>query len=128
LDFLALQTELNARLHGNIANAAFLVQLKTWLNLGRKYIVALNPDFDFLQLKTTVALVADQVEYGLSGELVKLNQDEVYLTTTRQPIEFIDVRASGKPNMVSGTPRNFRLAGYRTIQIFPPPNFRRCYC
>ncbi len=122
MDFQALQIELNARLHGNISNAPFLVQLKTWVNLGRKYIVALNPDWDFLQTTATVVLVADQIEYSLAADLVKINQDEIILTATRTVLENPDVQAAGKPDVTSSTPSHFRLAGYKKIQLLPPPN------
>jgi len=122
MDFLALFTELNARLHGDATNAAFLVQLKTWTNLARKYIVALNPDWDFLQKTTTEPLVALQVEYTLDAELVKLNQDEVILTSSRKILEFLDVRASGSPDLTPGEPTHFRLAGYQQIQLLAPPS------
>ena len=122
MDFQALFTELNARLHGSITNAAFLVQLKTWTNLARKYIVALNPDWDFLQKTATKALIALQVEYTLDAELVKINQDEVILTSSRKVLEFLDVRASGSPDLTPGSPTHFRLAGYQTIQLLAPPS------
>jgi hypothetical protein len=121
LDFLALQTELNARLHGDLGNTAFLVQLKTWVNLARKYIVALNPDWDFLQTETTFALVANQIPYTLATDLVKINQDEIRLTTSRKVLELLDVRKSGDPETTSSEPTHFRLSGYQSIQIFPPP-------
>ena len=121
MDFLALQTELNARLHGDLTNAAFLVQLKTWVNLARKYIVALNPDWDFLQTEATVALVATQIPYTLAADLVKINQDEVRLTVSRKTLEPFDVRKSGNPDITPSEPTHFRLSGYQTIQIFPPP-------
>jgi hypothetical protein len=122
MDFEALQIELNARLHGNIANPAFLVQLKTWTNLARKYIVALNPDWDFLQTTTIELLIADQIEYTLAADLVKINQDEVILTASRKVIEHLDVRGSGSPDITSGEPTHFRLAGYQTIQLLGPPS------
>lgn len=122
MDFQDLQIELNARLHGNIANATFLVQLKTWINLARKYIVALNPDWDFLQTTATVTLVASQIEYSLAADLVKINQDEIILTATRTVLENPDVQGAGKPDVTPGTPSHFRLAGYQKIQLLPPPN------
>lgn len=121
MDFEALQIELNARLHGNIANPAYLVQLKTWVNLARKYIVALNPDWDFLQTEGVEPLIADQIDYVLEADLVKINQDEIRLTASRKVLELMDVRKSGDPEITSDVPTHFRLSGYQTIQIFPPP-------
>lgn len=122
MDFQALQIELNARLHGDIVNPAFLVQLKTWVNLARKYIVALNPDWDFLQTEATVALVAGQIPYTLATDLVKINKDEVRLTSSRKVLELFNVGKSGDPETISDEPTHFRLSGYQTIQIFPPPS------
>lgn len=122
MDFEALQIELNARLHGDIANPAYLVQLKTWVNLARKYIVALNPDWDFLQTEGVEPLIASQIDYVLEADLVKINQDEVRLTTTRKPLEFFDNRGSGNPEITDEEPTHFRLSGYQTMQIFPPPS------
>jgi len=122
MDFQGLFTELNARLHGDITNATFLVQLKTWTNLARKYIVALNPDWDFLQTTTTEPLIADQIAYTLAADLVKINQDEIILTTSRKVIEHLDVRGSGSPDITSGEPTHFRLAGYQAIQLLGPPS------
>lgn len=121
MDFLALQTELNARLHGDLTNAVFLVQLKTWVNLARKYIVALNPDWDFLQTEATFALVANLIPYSLATDLVKINQDEIRLTESRKVLGRMDVRKSGDPEIVPSAPTHFRLSGYQNIQIFPPP-------
>ena len=121
MDFLALQTELNARLHGDIANVDFLVQLKTWVNLARKYIVSLNPDWDFLQTEATFALVESQIDYALAADLVKLNQDEVKLTASRKVLEHFDNRKSGNPEITDSEPTHFRLSGYQNIQIFAPP-------
>ena len=122
MDFLALQTELNARLHGNIANVAFLVQLKTWVNLARKYIVALNPDWDFLQTEGVEPLIATQIDYVLEADLVKINQDEVRLTASRKVLEHFNNRKSGDPEITVEEPTHFRLSGYQMIQIFPPPS------
>jgi len=122
MDFQALQIELNARLHGNISNAAFLVQLKTWLNLARKYIVALNPDWDFLQTTTVEALIANQINYVLNTDIVKINQDEIILTASRKVLELPDVQKAGDPDITPGTPTHYRLAGYQQIQLLPPPN------
>ncbi len=122
MDFEQLQIELNARLHGDIANPAFLVQLKTWVNLARKYIVALNPDWDFLQTEGVEPLIADQIDYVLEADLVKINQDEIRLTVSRKVLELMDVRKSGDPDILSDVPTHFRLSGYQTMQIFPPPN------
>jgi len=121
LNFLELQTELNARLHGTTANAVFLVELKTWINLARKYIVALNPDWDFLQVTRDEPLIENQIEYTLESDLVKINQDEVKLTTTKKVLKFLDVRASGNPDITPGEPTHFRLAGYQIMQLFGPP-------
>lgn len=121
MDFEALQIELNARLHGDLTNATFLVQLKTWSNLARKYIVALNPDWDFLQTEATVALVASQIPYSLATDLVKINPDEVRLTVSRKVLENFDIKTSGNPETDDGEPSHFRLSGYQSIQIFPPP-------
>lgn len=121
MDFQALQIQLNARLHGNIANTAFLVQLKTWVNLSRKYIVALNPDWDFLQTETTFTLIANQIPYALAADLVKINQDEVRLTASRKVLEVFDNKQSGDPEITASEPTHFRLSGYQNIQIFPPP-------
>lgn len=122
MDFQSLQIELNARLHGDITNVAFLVQLKTWINLGRKYIISLNPDWDFLQTEATFALVESQIPYSLAIDLVKINQDEVRLTASRKVIEVFDNRQSGDPEVDDGEPTHFRLSGYQNMQIFPPPN------
>lgn len=121
MDFEALQIELNARLHGDIANVSYLVQLKTWVNLSRKYIVALNPDWDFLQTDGVEVLIANQIDYTLEADLVKINQDEVRLTASRKTIEFFDNRGSGNPEVTADEPTHFRLSGYQKIQIFPPP-------
>lgn len=122
MDFQALQIELNARLHGDIANVAFLVQLKTWVNLGRKYIISLNPDWDFLQTEATFALVASQIPYALATDLVKINQEEVRLTASRKVLELFDNKQSGDPEITDDEPTHFRLSGYQNIQIFPPPS------
>ena len=121
MDFEDLQIELNARLHGDIANVAFLVQLKTWVNLSRKYIVALNPDWDFLQTEGVEPLIASQIDYVLEADLVKINQDEVRLTASRKVLEPFDNRKSGDPEITDDEPTHFRLSGYQNMQIFPPP-------
>lgn len=121
MDFIDLQTELNARLHGTQGNIAFVVQLKTWVNLARKYIVALNPDWDFLQTEGVEPLIASQIDYDLEADLVKINQDEVRLTSSRKVIEPFDNRKSGDPEITDEEPTHFRLSGYQKIQIFPPP-------
>lgn len=122
MDFLALQVELNARLHGDIANVPFLVQLKTWVNLARKYVVALNPDWDFLQTTATETLVDSQVNYTLNTDIVKINQDEIILTATRRVLLLPDVQKAGDPDLTPGIPTHFRLAGYQQIQLLPPPS------
>lgn len=121
MDFEALQIELNARLHGDIDNPAFLVQLKTWVNLSRKYIVALNPDWDFLQTEGVEPLIESQIDYVLEADLVKINQDEVRLTVSRKSLAFFDNRGSGNPEITEDEPTHFRLSGYQKMQIFPPP-------
>lgn len=122
MDFQGLQIELNARLHGNIANAAFLVQLKTWVNLARKYISALNPDWDFLQRVDVIPLVENQIDYSLTTDLMKINQDEIILTASRKVLELPDVHKAGNPDVTPGTPTHYRLSGYRHIQLLPPPD------
>jgi hypothetical protein len=124
MDFSDLYGELNRRLHGETTNATFLAALKVWINLARKQIVAFNPDWYFLQAKTTEALIADQISYSLASDVVKINPEEVRLTTTKTRLvhaETKDFELISDPT-VSATPTHFRLVGYQSMDLYPPPN------
>jgi hypothetical protein len=125
MDFSDLYGELNRRLHGDTSNTTFLAELKGWINLARKQIVAFNPDWYFLHTTATVALVNAQSQYTLASDLVKINPEEVRLTTTKTRLEHIETKdfefVLATPT-TAATPTHFRLAGFQTIQLYPPPN------
>lgn len=125
MNFGALYAELNGRLHGSTSNATFLAFLKTWVNLARKQIVAFNPDWYFLQTTAAVNLVNGTQEYSLASDLVKINPEEVRLTTTKTRLEHAetkDFEVTLSAPTTPDTPTHFRLAGFQKIQLFPPPD------
>lgn len=123
MNFGNLWTELNGRLHGTTSNAVYLDFLKTWVNLARKSIVNYLPSADFLQVETTVALVNGTGTYSLSSDVVKVNPEEIRLATTKARLSHLDPSDEGFIDLTTtGTPAHFRLSGYQSIQLYPPPN------
>jgi len=124
MDFKALYEEVNRRLHGSTSNAVFLTELKTAVNLSRKQIVAMMPNVDFLQIEATIALIADQIEYSMANDVVKVNPEEIRLATTRTRLSHLDKSSEGfiSPLNAGGTTSHYRLSGFQKIQLYVPPD------
>lgn len=124
MNFQALYQEVDRRVHGNTGNASYLNEIKTALNLGRKSIVALLSNADFLQVEADVALVNGQMEYSLASDVGKVNPEEIRLSTSRVRLTHLDPNAEGflSSLVTPDTPKHFRLSGYKMIQLYPPPN------
>ena len=123
MTFLEEQQELTRRLHGNLSNAKFAAGVKRWLNLARDMIAGFGPWF-FLLRTETVLLSANQSEYDLPDDMVRLNDQEVRLASGRKLylVEDKDFELVVSDPSATGFPKFFRTTGVRKIQLYPIPD------
>jgi len=124
VNFLECQQELDRELQGNLENPDFLAGYKSWLNRARQTIVALNPDWPFLQTLGELAIETDTIRYDLAEDFVKINPEEVHLLTSRGRLVYLETKDFDYKvrTLDPGTPTHFRLPGYQKIEVFPPPD------
>jgi hypothetical protein len=125
LTFLQMQHEIIGRIHEqHAAAAAIRTRVKQWINLARDQFVGYGP-WHFLGTSETVGLVGSQLEYSLNSAMMAMNNEKVFLDTTKTKLHYLteqDFELLVTDRTAEGTPAYFTLMGYQKIQLYPIPD------